>query len=180
MFESPDLSGGFVRKRWWSKCLQVVGSSRLLEALSLSAPAYLLKGLERTTKETKLNTMFAKFIREILQTWFLLQAEMGTWVLSKPTAPYGDQTGQQRVIGASWPQLSPIASTCISARGWERPETLWYWSCSPLIIIPADLHQVLLTHQPHPNDSAIDRPYSFVPSSKPSCWNRIWCWVTRA
>lgn len=37
----------------------------------------------------------------------------------------------------------------------------------PLIIIPADLHQVPLTHQPSPNNSAVDSLYSFVLSSKP-------------
>lgn len=86
----------------------------------------------------------------------------------------------RRFIGALWPHFSPTACSRISARGWERPEALWYWSCSPLIIIPADLHQVPLTHQPSPNNSAIDSPCSFVPSSKPACWNPIWYWVTRS
>lgn len=144
-FETPDLSGGFVRKRWWSKCL-------LIQAPGSSQPQCSCPSIRRSERRQQkrlhwtwcLLNLSERFCRHgSLHKW---RWEHGSFPSQQPHMVTGPDNGR-RVIGASWPQLSLIACGCISAGGWERPETLWYWSCSPLIIVPTDLYRVPLTHQ---------------------------------
>jgi len=90
--------------------------------------------------------MFAKFIREISQTWFPSQVEMGTWVLSKPTAPHGDQSEQWResyrcIVATTQPY-------CMQSHLCQRLGKAW----NPMILILFSPHHCTCRSPSGPSD----------------------------